>query len=123
MNTELRKNEKDNFEKDFFKLTNNTVFEKTMENLRNNRDIRLIITEPKQDEIIQYHTIKIFSENLLAIEMKRTQILINKTVYLGMSILEMSKTVTYQFSYDYVKPKYGEKVNYATWIQTASQST
>ena len=123
MNTELRKNEKDNFEKYFFKLTNNTVFEKTMENLRNNRDIRLIITEPKQDEIIQYHTIKIFSENLLAIEMKRTQILINKTVYLGISILEMSKTETYQFSYDYVKPKYGEKVNYATWIQTASQST
>ena len=52
--------------------------------------------------------------------MKRTQILINKTVYLGISILEMSKTVTYQFSYDYVKPKYGEKVNYTTWIQTAS---
>ena len=51
----------------------------------------------------------LFTENLLAIEMKRTQILINKTVYLGLSILEISKVVMHEFWYDWVKPKYGEK--------------
>ena len=56
-----------------------------------------------------YHTTQIFSYNLLAIEMKKTQILLNKLAYLGLSISEISKIVMYEFRYDYVKPKYGEK--------------
>ena len=55
-----------------------------------------------------YHTTKFFTENLLAIEMRKTQILTNKPVYLRLSILDISKTVMYEFQYDYVKPKYGE---------------
>ena len=56
-----------------------------------------------------YHTTQIFSYNLLAIEIKKTQILLNKLAYLGLSISEISKIVMYEFRYDYVKPKYGEK--------------
>ena len=55
-----------------------------------------------------YHTTKFFTENLLAIEIRKTQILINKPVYLGLSILDISKTVMHEFWYDYVKSKYGE---------------
>ena len=55
-----------------------------------------------------YHTTKFFTENVLAIEMRKTQILMNKLVYLGLSILDLSKTVMYEFWYDYVKPNYGE---------------
>ena len=58
-----------------------------------------------------YHTTKFFTKNLLAIEMRKTQILMNRPVYLGLSIIDMCKTVMYEFWYDYVKPKYGEKVN------------
>ena len=50
-----------------------------------------------------------FTEDLLAIEMKQTEILMNKPVYLGLSILEFSKILMYEFWYDYVKPKYGKK--------------
>ena len=58
-----------------------------------------------------YHTTKFFTKNLLAIEIRKTQILMNRPVYLGLSIIDMCKTVMYEFWYDYVKPKYGEKVN------------
>ena len=117
MNTEVRKYETNGIEKYFFKLMN-TVFRKTMENARNHIDIKLATTTTKGDYLVQepnYQTTKTFSENLLAIEMKRIQILMNKPVYLGLSILEMSKTVMYELWYDYVKLKYRELV---TWIQT-----
>ena len=58
-----------------------------------------------------YHTTKFFTKNLLAIEIRKTQILMNRPVYLGLSIIDMCKTVMYEFWYDYVKAKYGEKVN------------
>ena len=73
MNTRLRKEAKSEFEKDFFKLTNNSVFEKTMENVRKHRDIKLVTTEEKRSKLVSepnYHTTKYFSENLLAIEIK-----------------------------------------------------
>ena len=111
MNTDLTKKAKNEFEKDFSKLMTNAVFGKTMENVRKHRDIKLVTTERRRNYLVSepnYHTTKFFTENLLAIEMRKTQILMNKPVYLGLSILDLSKTVIYEFWYDYVKPKYGE---------------
>ena len=111
MNTKLRKEAKNEFEKDFFKLMNNFVFEKTMENVRKHRDTKLVKTDEKRSKLISepnYHSTKRFSENLLAIEMKKKKKM-NKPVYLGMSILDISKTLMYKFWYDYIEPKYGDR--------------
>ena len=86
LNTELRQKAKNNFEKDFFKLMNNAVFGKTMENVRKHRNIKLATTERRKNYLVSepnYHTTKFFTENLLAIEMKKTQIPMNKPVYSG----------------------------------------
>ena len=112
MNTKLRKEAKNRFEKDFFKLMTNAVFGQTMETVRNHRDIKLIITDKKRYQLVSepnYHTTKYFSENLLAIETKMTKIIMNKPVYLGMSISDISKILTYEFWYDYIKPKHGDR--------------
>ena len=95
MNTKLRKEAKNEFEKDFFKLMNNSVFGKTMENVRKHRDIKLVTTEEKRIKLVSepnYHTTKHFSEKLLAIEMKKTKVKMNKHVYVCMSIC---KTLMY----------------------------
>ena len=113
INTELRKKAKNDFEKDFFKLMNNSVFGKTMENVRKHRDIKLVTTEKRRLKLVSkphYHTTKHFSENLIAIEMKKTKIKMNKPIYLGASILDISKTLMYKFWYDYLKLKYNDKV-------------
>ena len=113
MNTELRKEEKNDFEKDLFKLMNNSVFGKTMENIRNHKDIKLVRTDKKINKLVSeptYHTINLISEDLPIIEMKKTKIKMNKPFYLGLSILEISKTLMYEFWYDYMKPKYGNDV-------------
>ena len=81
------------FEKDFLKLMNNAVFGKTMGNVRNHRDIKLATTDKRRNQLESepnYHTPKHFSENLIAIEMKKAKVKINKAVYLGMSILDIS---------------------------------
>ena len=112
MNTKLRKEAKNEFEKDFFKLMNNSVFGKTMENVRKHRDIKLVTTDVKRNKLVlepNYHTTKCFSENLLAIEVKKTKVKMNNPVYLGMSILDISKTLMYKFWYDYIKPKYEDR--------------
>ena len=86
---------------------NNSVFGKTMENVRKHRDIKLVTTDTRRDQLVSkpnYHTTKWFPENLLAIEMKKTKVKLNKPVYLGLSILEISKTLMYEFWYDYMKP-------------------
>ena len=96
MNTKLRKEAKNDFEKDFFKLMNNSVFGKTMENVRKHRDIKLVTTEEKTIKLVSqsnYYTKKQFSENFLAIEMKKTKVKMNKLIYLGMPILDISKTL------------------------------
>ena len=84
MNTELRKQAKNDFEKDFFKLMNNSVFGKTMENIRKHRDIKLVTTDKRRSQLVSeqlnYHTTKWFSENLLAIEMKNTKVKMNKRI-------------------------------------------
>ena len=113
MNTELRKKAKNDFEKDFFKLMNNAVFGKTMQNVRKHRDIKLVTTDKRRNNLVSepnYYTIKCFSENLVATEMKKTKIKINKPIYLGLSTLEISKILMYEFWYDYTKPKYGNNV-------------
>ena len=90
---------------------NNALFRETMENLRKHRDIKLVTIDEKRNKLVaepNYHTAKHFSENLLAIKMKKTKVKMNKPVYLGMSILDISKTLMYELWYDYIEPKYGD---------------
>ena len=113
MNTKPKKKQKIILRMTFSKLMNNAVFGKTMENVREHRDIKLVTTEMRRNYLMSepsYHTTQFFTENLLATEMRKTQILMNKTVYLGLSILDLSKAVMYEFWYDSVKAKYGENV-------------
>ena len=113
MNTELRKVAKDDFEKDLFRLINNAVFGKTMENIRKHRDIKLVTTDIKRNKLVSepnYHTINYISEDLSIIEMNKTKVKMNKPIYLGLSILEISKILMYEFWYDYMKPKYNDNV-------------
>ena len=113
VNTELRKLAKNDFEKDLFKLMNNSVFGKTMENIRKHRDIKLVTTDKKRSKLVSepnYHTINLISEDLSISEMKKTKVKMNKAIYLGLSILEISKTLMYEFWYDYIKPKYNDNV-------------
>ena len=112
MNTKLRTEAENEFEKDFFKLMINSVFGKLMENVRNHRDIKLVTANERRNKLVSepnYHTSKQFPENLLAIEMKKTKVKINKPVYLGQAILDISKTLMYEFWYDYIKPKHPQK--------------
>ena len=112
MNTELRKKTKSDFDKDFFKTMNNSVFGKTMENVWKHRDIKFIATKKRTTYLMwepNYYTAMFFIETLFAIEMTKTQILLNNPVYLGLSILDLSKTVMHEFWYDYEKPKYRQK--------------
>ena len=113
INTELRKKASNDFEKDFFKLMNNAVFGKTMENVRKHQDIKLVKTDCKRNKLVSepnYHTMKLIEENLSIIEMKKVKVKMNKPIYLGLSILEISKTTMYEFWYDYMKRKYGDMV-------------
>ena len=112
MNTKLRKEAKNDFEKDFFKLMNNSVFGKTMENVRNYRDIKLVTTDKGRKRLVSEpydHTHKNFLEHLMAIEMKKTKVKVTKPKCLVMSILDISKSLMYEFWYDYIKPKYGDR--------------
>ena len=113
MNTELRKKVKNDFEKGFFKLMNNAVFGKPMEYVRKHRDIKLVTTDKRRNQLVSkpnYHTIKWFSENLVAIEMRKAKVKMNKPIYVGMAIIDISKTLIYEFWYEYLKPKYGDKI-------------
>ena len=101
----------DEFEKNFFKLINNSVFGKTMENVRKQRYIKLVTTEEQTSILVSkpnYHTTKQFTENLLGIELKKTKVTMNKPFYLGMTILDISKSLMYKFWSDYIKPKHGD---------------
>ena len=113
MKTELRKLAKDDFEKDLFKLRNNAVFGKTMENIRKHRDIRLVTTNKKRSKLVSepnYHTINYISEDLSITEMNKTKVKMNKRIYLGLLILDISKILMFEFWYDYMKPKYNDNV-------------
>ena len=92
---------------------NNLVFGKTMENIRKQKDIKLVTTDKKRSKLVSepnYHTINLISEDLSIIEMKKTKVKMNKPIYLGLSILEISKILMYEFCYDYMKPKYNNDV-------------
>ena len=109
-NTELRKKATNDFEKDFFKLMNSAVFGKTMENVRKHRDIKLVKTDKKRNKLDSepnFHTMKLIDDNLAIIEMKKVKVKINKPIYLGLSILDISKITMYEFWYDFIKSKYG----------------
>ena len=112
MNTKLRKEARNDFEKDFFKLMNNAVYGKTMENVSRDRDIKLVTTDRRRNQLASehnYHTTKYFSENLMAVEMKKTKVQMHQPIYLGMSILDISKKRMYEFWYDNVRPKYQDR--------------
>ena len=111
INTKLRTEAKNEFEKDFFKLMNSRVFGKFMENVKSHKDIKLVTTNERRNKLVlelNYHIIKHFSENLLAIEMRKTKIKIDKPVYLDQAVLDICKILMYEFWYDYLKPKYGD---------------
>ena len=113
MNAELKKLTKNDFEKYLFKLMNNAVFGKTLENIRKHRDIKLVTTDKRRSKLVSepnYHTINYISEDLSIIEMNKTKVKMNKPIYLGLSILKISKLLMYEFRYDYMKPKYGDNI-------------
>ena len=112
MNVNLRTQAKNNFEKDFFKLMNNSVFGKTMENIRNRVNVKLVNAGEQFKKLAakpNYESRKIFNTNLVSVHMKKTSLTMNKPVYLGMSILDLSKTLMFDFHYKYIKPKYGKE--------------
>ena len=99
-NMELRKKATKDFEKDFFKLMNNAVFGKTMENVRKHRDIKLVKSDKKRNKLVSepnFHTMKLIDNNLAIIEMKKVKVKMNKSIYLGLSILDISKITMYEY--------------------------
>ena len=111
-NTQKRTNAKNAFEKDFFKLMNNSIFGKTMENIRKRVDVRLVTNEKKLLKIAAkptYVSSKIFNENLVAVHKIKETLTLNRPAYVGMCILDLSKTLMYDFHYNYIKQKYGSK--------------
>ena len=112
-NTHLRMAATDDFEKDFFKLMNNSVFGKTMENIKKHRNIKLVMTEEKYLCTVMKPNFKsgvLFGENLMGCEMGKIKVVMNKPVYLGQAILDLSKIVMYEFHYDSMVPKYGSRL-------------
>ena len=111
-NTQKRSQAKNAFEKDFFKLMNNSVFGKTMENIRKRVDVRLITDGKKLLKMSSKPTFvcsKIFNENLVAVHKIKEVLTLNRPAYVGMCILDLSKTLMYDFHYNYIKQKYGDK--------------
>ncbi|CAH3018844.1 unnamed protein product [Porites evermanni] len=111
-NTELRKTAANSFEKDFFKLMNNSVFGKTIENIRKRQNIILIDDRAKAVKLTSrpnFDRATIFDRNLIAVHMKRTEVYFNKPVYVGQAILDLSKTLMFDFHYNYIKKKYRDK--------------
>ncbi|CAH3189413.1 unnamed protein product, partial [Porites evermanni] len=111
-NTELRKTAANSFEKDFFKLMNNSVFGKTIENIRKRQNIELVDNRKKAVKLTSkpnFDRVTIFDRNLIAVHMKRTEVYFNKPVYVGQAILDLSKTLMFNFHYTYIKEKYGKK--------------
>ena len=111
-NTELRMCAANNFEKDFFKLMNNSVFGKTIENIRKRQNIKIIHDRKialKLSSRPNFDRCTIFDKHLIAIHMKNTEVYFNKPVYVGQAILDLSKTLMFDFHYNYIKKKYENK--------------
>ena len=113
LNTRLRKDAKNEFERDFFKLMSNRHFGKTMGNTKNQKDIKLVTSDKKYLKYAMKPNFKDghpFSKHLFAVETAGTEIKMNKPVYIGQAILYISKTLMYEFHCDYMRPKYDSKV-------------
>ncbi|XP_053387186.1 uncharacterized protein LOC128550985 [Mercenaria mercenaria] len=111
-NTEKRRLAKNNFEKDLFKLLNNSIFGKTIENLRKSVHVELVHTSKRLRKVCakpNFQTFKIFNDDLVAVNMKNVNIVLNRLIYAGFCILDISKVFMYQFHYDFVKPKYDQR--------------
>ena len=90
---------------------NNAVFGKTMENVRNHRDIKIVATDKRRSILgsePNYYSTKYISKDLLIMEMKKAEVKMNKRIYLGQAILDLSKMLMYEFWYDYIKPVYSD---------------
>ena len=112
-NTRLRTAAKNDFEKDFYKLMNNSVFGKTMENIQNHRDIKLVNNKEKYLKTVMKPNFKsgtLLGPDLMGCEMGKIRVVMNKPVYLGQAILDLSKIIMYEFHYDYMIPKYGNRI-------------
>ena len=111
-NTDLRKEAKNAFEKDFFKLMNNSVFGKTIENIRKRQNVILVDDRKLANKLSSkpnFDRATIFDENLVAVHMKKTEVYFNKPIYVGQAILDLSKTLMFDFHYNYIRKKYGNK--------------
>ena len=113
MNTELRAKAGNDFKKDFFKLMNNAVFGKMMENIQKHRNIKFVTNEKLYLKAVLKPNFKsgiLFGKNLMGCKMDKTKVMMNKLVYLGQAILDLSKTIMYDFLYYYMLPKYGDNL-------------
>ena len=122
-NTELRKTAANSFEKDFFKLMNNSVFGKTIENIRKRQNITLVDNRAKAVKLTSrpnFDKATIFDRNLIAVHMKKTEVFFNKPVYVGQAILDLSKILMFDFHYNYIQKKYGH--NHAKLLFTDTDS-
>ena len=122
-NTELRKLAQTNFEKDFFKLMNNSVFGKTIENIRKRQNITLVHNREKAVKLSSrpnFDRSTIFDNNLIAVHMKKTEVFFNKPVYVGQAILDLSKTLMFDFHYNYIKNKYPDNKSNLLFTDTDS---
>ena len=111
-NTDLRKLANNDFEKDFFKLMNNSVFGKTIENIRKRQNVLIVDNRKfalKLSSKPNFDRVTIFDENRVAIHMKKTEVYFNKPIFVGQAILDISKTLMYDFHYNYIRKKYGNK--------------
>ena len=111
-NTDLRKLANNAFEKDFFKLMNNSVFGKTIENIRKRQNVKIVDNRKLANKLSSkpnFERVTIFVENLIACHMKKTEVYFNKPIYVGQAILDLSKTLMFDFHYNYIKNKYGDK--------------
>ena len=123
LNTKLRYLATNDFEKDFFKLMNNAVFGNTMENIRNHKNIKLVTTEDKFMKLVMKPNFKssiLFGENLMGFEMGKVKVVMNKPVYLGQVILDLSKLVMYEFHHDYIRRKYDSQNLKLCYMDTGS---
>ena len=111
-NTDLRKDAKNTFEKDFFKLMNNSVFGKTIENIRKRQSVEIMDDRKKALKLTSkpnFDRVTIFDEHLVAVHMKKTEVYFNKPIYVGQAILDLSKTVMFDFHYNFIRKKNGNK--------------
>ena len=105
-NTDLRKLATSSFENDFFKLMNNSVFGKTIGNIRKRQNVILAY---KLSSKLNFDRSTIFDENLIACHMKKTEVYFNKPIYVGQAILDLSKTLMFDFHYNYIRDLFGDK--------------